>query len=303
MAGLPGREVTAVLRLVQPRPEPAGDWWSRWLGQFRPNTAEAYRRDFEQWTEWLAGRDPFTARPGDVNAWVGHLRDDLGRASSTVARKVVAVASYYEWAREEGLTEARPIPKRRPKRHAGPVHLGIDRVQARAVLAEAERYSLRGHALMAVLVFCGLRVSETVGLDLERFGMQRGHRVVEVHGKGDKTRAVPVPAPAWVPVEAYLAGRVEGPVFVTSTGRRWDRSGAYKAVQRIGARAGVDLYPHLMRHTAITLALDAGAAVDRVQGWAGHASLDTTMGYAKARQQLDASPGYDVARWLAEEDG
>jgi integrase/recombinase XerD len=292
--------MTAVLRLVQPDPEPDADWWDRWLGQFSPNTQEAYRRDFEQWTTWLAG-DLHSARPGDVNAWVGHLRDDLGRASSTVARKVVAVASYYEWAREEGLTDCRPIPRRRPKRNPGPVHLGIDRAQARAVLAEAERYSPRGHALMAVLVFCGLRVSEAVGLELERFGQQRGHRVVDVHGKGDKVRTVPVPAPAWVPVETYLAGRTEGPVFVTSTGRRWDRSGAYKAVRSIGARAGVDLYPHLMRHTAITLALDAGAPVDRVQGWAGHASLDTTMGYAKARQQLDASPGYDVARWLAED--
>jgi integrase/recombinase XerD len=292
--------MTAVLRLL-PTPEPDADWWARWLGQFSPNTQEAYRRDFEQWTAWLDGRDLHSARPGDVNAWVGHLRDDLGRASSTVSRKVVAVASYYEWAREEGLTDCRPIPRRRPKRNPGPVHLGIDRAQARAVLAEAERYSLRGHALMAVLVFCGLRVSEAVGLELERFGQQRGHRVVDVRGKGDKTRTVPVPAPAWVPVETYLAGRTEGPVFTTSTGRAWDRSGAYKAVQRIGARAGVDLYPHLMRHTAITLALDAGSPVDRVQGWAGHASLDTTMGYARARQQLDASPGYDVARWLAED--
>lgn len=292
--------MTAVLRLVQPEPEPGGDWRKRWLGQFSRNTEEAYGRDWDQWTAWLDGKHPHDAKPGDVNAWVGAMRD-RGWASSTISRKVVAVASYYEWAREEVLTEARPIPRRRPKRHAGPVHLGIDRAQARAVLAEAERYSPRGHALMAVLVFCGLRVSETVGMDLERFGQQRGHRVVEVHGKGDKTRSVPVPAPAWVPVEAYLAGRVEGPVFVTGTGRRWDRSGAYKAVARIGARAGVPLYPHLMRHTAITLALDAGAAVDRVQSWAGHASLDTTMGYAQARQQLDASPGYDVARWLAED--
>lgn len=292
--------MTAVLRLVQPEPEPVGGWRKRWLGQFSVNTEEAYGRDWDQWVAWLDGTHPHDARPGDVNAWVGAMRD-RGWASSTVSRKVVAVASYYEWAREEGLTEARPIPRRRPKRSPGPVHLGIDRAQARAVLAEAERYSARGHALMAVLVFCGLRVSETVELELERFGMQRGHRVVEVHGKGDKTRAVPVPAPAWVPVEAYLAGRTEGSVFVTATGRRWDRSGAYKAVQRIGARAGVNLYPHLMRHTAITLALDAGAAVDRVQGWAGHASLDTTMGYARARQQLDASPGYDVARWLAED--
>lgn len=294
--------MTAVLRLVQP--EPDADWWPRWLGRFAPNTQEAFRRDFEQWTEFLDG-DLHAARVGDMNAWVGHLRE-LGRASSTVSRKVTAVASYYSWAAEEGLTDCWPIPNHRPKRHAGPVQLGLDRAQALAVLAASQRYgrgvyALRAHALMSVLVFCGLRVSEAIGLDLGAFGQQRGHRVVDVRGKGDKVRTVPVPAPAWVPVETYLAGRVEGPVFLTSSGRPWDRHGAYDTAARVGRLAGVDLHPHLMRHTAITLALDAGAPVDRVQTWAGHASLDTTMGYAKARQQLDASPGYDVARWLAED--
>lgn len=290
--------MTAALRLV---PQPEEQDWSRWLGQFSPNTQDAFRRDFEQWTAWL-GRDPHTARPGDVNAWIGHLRDDLGRASSTVARKVVAVASYYEWAREEGLTDCRPIPKRRPTRHPGPTQLGLDREQARRVLAEAAAMGPRTGALMCVLVFCGLRVSEALSLDLARFGQQRGHRVVEVHGKGGKVRVVPVPPAAWAAVEAYLAGRDSGLVFVTATSRAWDRRSAHRTVVRAGRRVGVDLHPHLLRHTAITLALDAGAAVDRVQGWAGHASLDTTMGYARARQQLDTSPGYDVARWLAEDD-
>jgi integrase/recombinase XerD len=296
--------VTAVLQLVPPASAEVD--WSRWLGQFAPNTQEAFRRDFEQWVVFLDG-DLHAARVGDVNAWIGHLRDDLGRASSTVARKVTSVASYYSWAAEEGLTDCWPIPKRRPKRHPGPVKLGIDRDQALAVLAAARGYgrggyALRAHALMSMLVFCGLRVSEAVGLDLSLFGEQRGHRVVDVTGKGGKVRTVPVPPPAWVPIETYLAGRTAGPVFVTDTGRAWDRHGAYKTAERVGRLAGVPLHPHLMRHTAITLALDAGAPVDRVQTWAGHASLDTTMGYARARQQLDASPGYDVARWLAEDN-
>lgn len=293
--------MTAVLQLVPASDEPD---WTRWLGGYSANTRDAYRRDLDQWSVHL-GRDLHDARPGDVNAWVARMRE-AGWASSTVARKVTAVASYYEWAREEGLTECRPIPRRRPKRHAAPVKLGLDRAQALAVLAASQRYgrgvyAVRAHALMAVLVFCGLRVSEAVGLDLARFGQQRGHRVVDVVGKGDKTRTVPVPPPAWVPVETYLAGRAEGPVFVTATGAAWDRHGAFRTAVRVGRLAGVDLHPHLMRHTAITLALDAGAPVDRVQTWAGHASLDTTMGYAQARQQLDASPGYDVARWLAED--
>lgn len=291
--------MTAVLRLV-PQPEP-GDDLDRWLGQYATNTQDAYRGDLKQWRAWLGDTSLFDARPGDVNAWIGHMRG-RGWAPATVARKVVAVASYYEWAREEGLTDCRPIPRRRPKVHGGAIQLGIDRAAAQRVLAEARRDSPRTYALVAVLVFCGLRVSEAVGLDLDRFGWQRGHRVVEVAGKGGKVRTVPIPAPAQAAVDAYLAGRAEGPVFITSTGRRWERRSAHRTVRRIGAKAGVDLYPHLLRHTAVTLALDAGAAVDRVQGWAGHASLDTTMRYARGRQQLDASPGYDVARWLAGND-
>lgn len=289
--------MTAVLRLV-PAPEPH-DGLVRWLGQYAVRTQEAYRCDLAQWRQWLDGRPEFAAKPGDVNAWVAHLRE-TGLAPSSVARKVAAVASYYEWAREEGLTDCRPIPRRRPKVHGGATKLGLDRPQAQAVLAQARADGLRTHALVALLVLCAPRVSEVIDLDLEQFRVERGHRVMDLAGKGGKVRTVPVPPYAWAAVEDYRTGRDTGPLFVTSTGRRWDRRAAYRTVRRIGKAAGVRLHPHLLRHTAITLSLDAGAAVDRVQGWAGHASLDTTMRYARGRQQLDASPGYDVARWLAE---
>jgi integrase/recombinase XerD len=87
-------------------------------------------------------------------------------------------------------------------------------------------------------------------------------------------------------------------MFTTLTGRRWDRNGAHDTITRIGQRARITLHPHLLRHTA-TLALDAGAPLDRVQDLLGHADPRTTMRYAHARQRLDTSAAYDLARWLA----
>jgi integrase len=111
---------------------------------------------------------------------------------------------------------------------------------------------------------------------------------------------VPLP-PATAHALDQLAGeRESGPLFTTTRGGRWDRRDAHRAVERIGREVGLRLWPHLFRHTNITLALDAGAPLDRVQRHAGHASPDTTVRYAQGREQLDASPAYDVARLIAE---
>lgn len=68
----------------------------------------------------------------------------------------------------------------------------------------------------------------------------------------------------------------------------------------IGARAGVALHPHLLRHSAATAALDAGAPLDRVQALLGHQSPTVTMRYAQARERLTSSAAYDLARYLGE---
>jgi site-specific recombinase XerD len=56
---------------------PADDLWSRWLADYRSaRTQDAYRRDLTAWATWCAARgvDVVQPTPGDVTAWVGHLR-------------------------------------------------------------------------------------------------------------------------------------------------------------------------------------------------------------------------------------
>lgn len=280
------------------------DPWDAWLGRFSPSTAEAYRRDADQWSTWCerVGTDPMSAREGHVTAWIAGLRR-AGRAEATIARKLAALASLYSWARRNGMTHADPLEGvPRPRAHRDDVaRLGLDRDQARAVLTTAAGYSPRAHALTALLLFTGVRVSEAINADLDDISDVRGHHVLRVTGKGNRPRTVPLPPPVRHALDVYEGTRAEGPMFTTLSGLRWDRNGAHDTITRIGHRAGITLHPHLLRHTATSLALDAGSPLDRVQSLLGHADPRTTMRYAQARERLDTSAAYDLARWLAED--
>jgi integrase len=143
-----------------------------------------------------------------------------------------------------------------------------------------------------------------LGADLSDLDDVRGHRVLTVVGKGSKPRTVALPPATWHAIAEYVADRSEGPIFITSSGARWDRVAAARSLDRIAGRAGLPhLHPHVLRHTAATLALDAGAPLDRVQALLGHADPRTTMRYAAARERLETSAAYDVARLLSSDQG
>jgi integrase/recombinase XerD len=275
--------------------------WERWLGGYSPATQSAYRRDSQQWLDFCDARsvDPLRATRGDTTAWIDDLRR-AGLSEATVARKIATLASLYSWARDEALTESDPIPRRRPKVSRDDRHiLGLDRDQARALLHSAEAWGPRERAFTVLLLTCGLRVSEALGADLTDLDEVRGHRVLTVLGKGSKPRTIALPPATWHALTEYIDDRVAGPIFVTSTGARWDRVAAARSLDRIAQKAGLPhLHPHVLRHTAATLALDAGAPLDRVQALLGHADPRTTMRYAAARERLDTSAAYDVARLL-----
>ena len=80
-----------------------------------------------------------------------------------------------------------------------------------------------------------------------------------------------------------------------------DRGAADRIVKRLARRAGIgkQISPHSLRHTFITLALDAGVALRDVQEAASHADPRTTMRYDRGRQSLDRHATYIVAAFVA----
>lgn len=103
---------------------------------------------------------------------------------------------------------------------------------------------------------------------------------------------------------AVVAGcgrhELTGPLFASRTGRRLTPKAVWVLVRRTAGDAGIaswsKLSPHSLRHTAITLALDAGAPLRDVHDFAGHRDARTTRRYDRAREDLDRSPTYAARR-------
>lgn len=289
-----------------------------WFGdKVSLSTREAYLRDGWHWITWCRDHqiDPLAATPGAARAWIDDQRAGawyppaVRRRSAdpdmeaTIARRVSSLSRLYVVLRGEGVTTADPLANvdrpQNPQSSDARI-LGLDAVTTVRLLAAADTHSLRMAALMWLLTETGLRISEALGADVESLDFVRGHRTITVVGKGRKTRTVAIPPDAWHRVDVYLAGRTSGPLLRTEgEDARWHRSDAYRAVRRLGSRIGIVLHPHVLRHTAATLALDSGEDIDTVQDLLGHASPQTTMLYRSARDRVERSASYGVARLLA----
>lgn len=288
-----------------PRVRRADALAARFLLSYTGHTRAAYTRDLRDWYAWCAALDldPLDANRAAVDGYARHL--EASRAPATVARRLSALAGLYAYAVSEGALEASPVAHvRRPRTSNDSPTLGLDRTEARRMLAAAHEHSERAGALVTLLLHDGLRISEALGADVTDLSTVRGHRVLSVLRKGGARRDVVLnPATAHA-LEHYLGERATGPVFVTATGNRWHRSEAFRTIRKVGAAAGIDnadrLSPHSLRHTFVTLAREAGVPLEDVQDAAGHADPRTTRRYDRGRHNLDRHPAYALGAFLAD---
>ena len=108
--------------------------------------------------------------------------------------------------------------------------------------------------LISLLALNGLRVSEATGADIEHLGLERGHRTPVITRKGGKVVTIPLAPRTARAIDLAVGERTEGPLFVTTDGRRLDRHGAARIVGRVTRRAGIAKHvsPHTLRHAFIT---------------------------------------------------
>jgi site-specific recombinase XerD len=266
-------------------------------------TREGYELDLRQYVQWCTERAVtlFCARRSDIESFGRHL-ETLGRARATIARRLCTIACFYRYAEEEGLITTSPaVHVRRPRLDYESHATALDRNEVGAMLVAAALSSARDHALLSLLALNGLRVSEAIGADIERLGLERGHRTLTIVRKGGKIVTIPLAPRTARAVDLVVGERCEGPIFFGSDDGRLDRHAASRVVRRIARRAGISkrVCPHTLRHAFITAALDAGVPLRDVQEAASHADPRTTMRYDRARVSLDRHATYIVAAFLA----
>jgi len=259
------------------------------------NTLGAYRTDLLQYGEFLVEHDgdALTARPTDVSDFLAELATGNGRppcSAATIHRKAACLRSFYKHLRREDLVADDPTAALSAPRRAKKLPQVLNYAEVQRLLAAPRGDSptvRRDRALLELMYGCGLRASETIGLELSDLDLEEGF--LRARGKGSKERLVPLGRQAIAAVKLYQRVRREliGPdreerkLFVNFRGGPLTRQGLYKIVQRHAKVAGLSgrMSPHTLRHSFATHLLANGCDLRVVQEMLGHADIATTQVY------------------------
>lgn len=268
------------------------------LGYPNALTAQTYRIAIDDWINWCWEEhvDPLTERRTYIDGFRAHLATWCSAA--TIAKKLSALSSYYTWAMSEDLVSRNPVALvKRPRPPRESPSTGLTAEELAKVTWAARKESGRDWALLRLLGYNGLRISEALNADIEDLATERDHVVLHIARKGGARATIPLSEPTRRAVMEAIGDRVTGPIFVNYKGERLSRSGAEKEIKWLGHKAlRRNIHAHDFRHAFVTLALDAGATLRDVQDAAGHASADTTRRYDRARHNLDRHPTYLLDR-------
>lgn len=289
-----------------------------WMLSHRsPHTRAAYARDLERWHRWTAihGLHPSTAPRAAVDMWLNELAAE-GVPASTRARAFTGVRSFYRYALAEGAIDRDPTALVRPPAVPNAAtRTGLTLGEARALVQVATGGPKHHRAIVALLLGAALRVSEAVAATVSDIATVDGHTVLTVIGKGGRRRDVPL-SPLALELLAdpfplmdlnHRGYRVAPPAphtlgaIIHRDGAPLDRYQVAHTVRTLGraANIGRPISPHILRHTAATLALDGGAPIQTVADLLGHSSPTTTMRYVAGRERLRDNAAYVVATQLS----
>ena len=229
-----------------------------------------------------------------LRSWLANLQVK-GASRTTISRRAVSIRLFTKWAlKNKYIATDIGASLATPKGHRTlPEVLGIDDAKlamdsmATRAAEEETPMSLRDVAMVEILYASGARVAELCGLNLADIDYNR--QTIQVLGKGNKERVIPIGNPAMRALKKWLEdGRAhmmneksEKAVFLGARGKRIDQRAVRSVVyEALSAIEGIErMGPHALRHSAATHLLEGGADLRTVQEILGHASLATTQIY------------------------
>ncbi len=254
-----------------------------------PHTLSNYQRDLQAAATWCEEQaiTQWSALDSHAVRALAAARHRRGASPASLARFLSSLRSFYNWLIREGQATHNPaLDVRAPKRQRPlPKTLDADQV---ALLLDGEEdnpLAIRDRAMMELFYSSGLRLAELVGLDTDALDLRA--REVEVLGKGNKQRRLPVGSKAtaalqaWLKIRGQYAGADEKAVFVSNRGTRLSRSSIAQRLKHWARQRGLDvnLHPHKLRHSFASHLLESSGDLRAVQELLGHANISTTQIY------------------------
>jgi len=267
-----------------------------WLHGRSLQTQRAYAREVRGFLGYV-GVGLRSVSLGMLQGWADNP-DLASLAPASRARAIAAVKSVFAFGHRLGyLPFDVAAPLRSPK---------LKDTLSERILTEADVQRMlaletnkRNAVLLRLLYAAGLRVSEACGLSWRDCSERSdGQGQVTAYGKGEKTRAILLPATMWAALMSIkpVGASPDAPVFPSRKGGAAMSDVQIRRIVLAAAqRAGIELHvsPHWMRHAHASHSIDRGAPISLVQATLGHSSVATTGRYLHAR------PSDSSARFLA----
>lgn len=227
--------------------------------------------------------------------------DAKGSTSKTLSAEslylqIAALKAFYRFCENEkllplNLAENLSLPRRWNRLPKALAHDEIERLLAPPTTETPAM--LCDYAVLELAYASGLRLAELRGIRVEQLHLEAGF--VQVIGKGNKERVVPLGRKAVAALKRYLqAGRPHlvrphspAQVFLNQRGRAFAAPTLWLRIKKRARLAGIarNVTPHMLRHSFATHLLDHGADLRVIQELLGHARISTTEIYTHVANQ------------------
>lgn len=266
-------------------------------------TRENYARDITNLLDQNKETPLEQLNTTDIRKTVAKLHSK-GLGGKSIARMLSSWRGFFDFlVKRKGFSQNPAKGIRAPKSAKSlPQALSIEQAIKLVDIKDEDILSLRDHAVLELFYSSGLRLSELVNLNTDQIDFTEG--TVMVHGKGNKTRIVPLGSHAisalkkWLDLRASLlkSHQAEKAVFIGKQGKRISARNIQYRLKDWSIKQGVNtaVHPHMLRHSFASHVLQSSGDLRAVQEMLGHANISTTQVYTHLDYQ-HLTKVYDTA--------
>lgn len=259
----------------------------RYERRYSPNTVKAYLIDLGEFRQFLkeqTGSDTLLdADQKVVRLWMMSLKTQ-GQSTLSINRKISTLRGFYKWLLRIGRIQASPVQTLRNLKK--PRHLPefvpqeqMDEILDNDDLFADDKDGERNRLIIELFYDTGIRETELINLrcmDVDEIMLH-----ITVHGKGGKTRIVPISRDLCARLSALKTGEKENFIFLTKKGNKMYPKLVYRIVHKYleGTKGITRTGPHTLRHSFATAMLNNDAPLNAIKELLGHANLSATQIY------------------------
>lgn len=224
----------------------------------------------------------------DIRIYLYNLQKRRHVGNRSLDSRRVVIGSFFNYCVQEGYIQNNPCSKIGNIKFEQIPRKPLTDVEIELLRSACKTY--REKAIVEVLYSTGCRVTELINLNKSDVSFQ--DKEVLLYGKGNKKRISFINAKAEVALKKYLFTRTdsEDALFVTERKpcKRLSKNSVEAIIKALGKRANLQrpIYPHLIRHTTATDALNRGMEITTLQKFLGHSDIKVTTIYAKVNQDV-----------------